>query len=104
MKKSLLLGGLLLAGAGLGGCAMVPSSLGFAMLNASSEPVAVTDVIPRKMGQACGFNLLGIVALGDISTEAAKRDAGIYRVATVDKEVFSILGLVSRVCINVTGE
>ncbi len=104
MKKNLLLGGLLLATVGLGGCAAVPSSLGFALVNASNEPIAVTDVIPRKVGQACGFNLLGIVALGDISTEAAKRDGGIYRVATVDKEVFSVLGMVSRVCTTVTGE
>jgi hypothetical protein len=104
MKKSLLLGLVCASMIGLSGCARVPSHLGFALVQADTEPVAVTELTPKKMGMACGFNLLGIFATGDISIENAKRDGGIRRVASVDKDVFSILGLFSKVCIRVTGE
>ena len=50
------------------------------------------------------FYLLGILTAGDISIENTKRDGGIRKVASVDKDVFSILGLFSKVCIRVTGE
>ena len=90
--------------AGLSGCALVPSQLGYAVVVAEKEPITATEVIPNKQGQACGFNLLGIVALGDASIDKAKFDGRIRRVATVDKSIFSILGMFSSVCITVTGE
>ena len=102
MKKGLLLGAVLALS--LGGCAMVPSELGFALIQSDKEAVTATEVPARKVGEACGFNLLGIIASGDISIEKAKRNGGIQRVAAVDKRVFSILGLYSNVCTIVTGE
>lgn len=104
MKKGLLLGSLCAAMVYLSGCAAVPSHLGFALIQADREPVTVTEAVPKKMGSACGFNILGILATGDISIENAKRNGGIRRVASVDKEVFSILGVFSSVCIKVSGE
>ncbi|MBP5533887.1 MAG: TRL-like family protein [Alphaproteobacteria bacterium] len=101
MKKSLLLGIVALA---LTGCAMVPSNLGFALIQADKEAVTATDAPARRVGKACGFNLLGIIAAGDISIKEAKQSAGIQRVSSVDKEVFSLLGLYSSVCTIVTGE
>ncbi len=102
--KKVLLGAVCLALVGLSACALVPSQLGIAAIHSDKEAVAVTDATARKMGKACGFNLLGIVALGDLSIEKAKRNGNIQRVASVDKEVFSFLGLYSSVCVRVTGE
>ena len=102
--KKLLLGIVCASMIGLSGCAMVPSHLGYAVIKANKEPVLVTEVVPKRVGRACGFNILGLLSAGDISTEAAKRDAGIRRVATVDKEIFSLLGVFSSVCTIVTGE
>lgn len=102
-KLFLSLAGIVVA-AGLTGCAVVPSQVGNALVVSESEPITATEVIPNKQGKACGFNLLGIVALGDASIERAKYEGRIKRVATVDKSVFSLLGLYSRVCTTVTGE
>jgi hypothetical protein len=104
MKKGLLFGLLALSMVGLSGCAIVPSQLGFALIQSDKEPITATEVAPRRMGKACGFNILGILATGDISIEKAKRNGNIQRVASVDKEVFSILGALSQVCTIVTGE
>ena len=101
MKKYLLLA---LIAATLSGCAMVPSNLGYAVIEVEKEGVAATDATSRRIGKACGVNVLGIVATGDLSIEKAKRLGGIQRVATVDKEVTSILGVFSKVCTVVTGE
>lgn len=105
MKSKLFLSivGIVVA-AGLSGCATVPSQVGNALVVSETEPVTATEVIPNKQGQACGFNILGIVALGDASIERAKYEGRIKRVATVDKSVFSLLGVYSRVCTQVTGE
>ena len=104
MRKGLLFGALLLGLVGLSGCVVVPSHLGFALIQSDKEPITATEVVPRRMGKACGFNILGIFAAGDISIEKAKRNGGIQRVASVDKEVFSVLGAFSQVCVIVTGE
>jgi hypothetical protein len=57
-----------------------------------------------KSGEACVMSILGVVALGDGSIEAAKQDGGITQVASVDHTVFSILGLYANVCTKVTGQ
>ena len=89
---------------GLSACAIVPSQLGFALIQSNKEPITATEVAPRRMGKACGFNIFGVIAAGDISIEKAKRNGGIQRVASVDKDVFSLLGAFSQVCVIVTGE
>lgn len=57
-----------------------------------------------KTGQACAKNLLGLVAQGDASIEAAKEAGGIDRVTTVDHKTTSILGLYAQFCTVVYGE
>lgn len=57
-----------------------------------------------KTGMACGSNILSIVATGDNSIDAAKKAGGIKKVATVDYENFSVLGLYTKVCVHVTGD
>ncbi len=88
----------------LGGCAIPPSHLGPALFLDSQEPRAVTEAsVASKRGEACGENILGIVAQGDSSIDAAKRNGGITQVTSVDADVSSILGLYSEVCTVVRG-
>ena len=101
MKKSILFTILALE---LTGCAFVPSQLGSALIQQNKEAITATELMPRRIGKACGHNLLGIIAAGDISIEKAKSNGQIRKVATVDKEIFSNLGVYSKVCTIVTGE
>ncbi len=57
-----------------------------------------------KVAKVTTTNILGIIATGDASLEAAMREAGIKKVHHVDQEVTSILGLWSTYSIYVYGE
>lgn len=57
-----------------------------------------------KVSRATATNILGIIATGDASLEAAMKQGGITKVHHVDQEVTSILGLWSTYTIIVYGE
>jgi len=57
-----------------------------------------------KTGEACVISILGAVALGDGSIEAAKQAGGITQVASVDHRSFDILGVYASVCTQVHGQ
>jgi len=48
------------------------------------------DVRESKTGTACSVNILGIVATGDATVETAKRQGGITRVYTIDRDIFGL--------------
>ena len=104
MKKKTLLMVAIAASMGLSACSLPASYLGTSLILATTEPLAATNVVPNKMGKACGVNVFGIVAAGNFSIEAAKRNGGIVQVATVDRGVQSYFGVFSRVCTIVTGQ
>jgi hypothetical protein len=69
-----------------------------------------------KVGQACFTNIdiwplsallfganIGL-SFGDGSVSTAMTNGGVTKVATVDHEVFSVLGVYGKVCTNVAGE
>jgi hypothetical protein len=60
--------------------------------------------VVKKKGQACAVNILGLVAVGDASIEAAKKQGGIQQVATVDGESMNILGFFQKYCSLVGGQ
>ncbi len=57
-----------------------------------------------KVSKVTATNILGIIATGDASLEAAMKQGGITKVHHVDQEVTSILGLWSTYTIYVYGE
>lgn len=59
---------------------------------------------PAKEGQACVSSVLGAIATGDASLEAAKKAGGITQIAYVDHEQFSILGIYATSCTIVHGQ
>ena len=50
------------------------------------------------------MSILGLVAVGDCSVEAAAKEGKINKVSTVDYKNMSILGLYTEVKVIVTGE
>jgi hypothetical protein len=57
-----------------------------------------------KTGEACVSSILGIIATGDASLEAAKKAGGITQIAHVDHEQFSVLGVYATSCTIVHGQ
>ncbi|MGQ9707894.1 MAG: TRL-like family protein [bacterium] len=57
-----------------------------------------------KISKVTATNILGIIATGDASLDAAMKQGGITKVHHVDQEVTSILGLWSTYTIIVYGE
>jgi hypothetical protein len=87
----------------LGGCAhgMTPVT-GFAFTQVSG-PLAATDIAGSKTGMAKCQSILGLVALGDCSVDAAKKDGGITTVSSVDYKNLSILGIFTELTTVVKG-
>ncbi len=56
-----------------------------------------------KMGRACMTSILGLVATGDASIEAAKAAGGITEVTNINYEVNNILGIYGQYCLVVQG-
>ncbi|MDL2124517.1 MAG: TRL-like family protein [Deltaproteobacteria bacterium] len=69
-------------------------------------PVAVTanSGTPTKVGTSKCISVLTLVAIGDASIEAAKKDGGITKVHHVDWEVENILGIFGKYKVTVYGE
>ncbi len=69
-----------------------------APLTATSNPVA------SKVGTAEATSILGIVATGDASIEAAAKKAGITRISHIDYEANSVLGVFAKFTVYVYGD
>lgn len=89
----------------LTGCAMPSNRLGHGGIYGDAiEPVAATSSSSAtKSGTACSSNILGIIATGDASIDAAKKAGGITTVSTVDVETSNILTFYASVCTIVHG-
>jgi len=90
-----------------GGCATTGmfTETGESFIKSVTEPgTATSGVSEIRKGTACTHNYLGIYSGGDGSIAAAKKNGGINKVASVDKEIFAILPFYGSVCTVVRGE
>ncbi len=105
MKILSFIGAAMLA-TGLGGCANVagpvPASLSFYAAPIGLGPTS--SAAPEKRGEACASNILGVVATGNASIDAAKKNAGITKVVSVEHSSSRVLGYYARFCTIVRGE
>ena len=102
MKK--LLGiGVVFAAATLAGCSFAPVN-GAVNVAKWDGPISNPNVSIQKSGEACAHSVLGVVAFGDASIEAAKKNAGITKVATVDHRTLNVLYFYGGYCTVVYGE
>lgn len=99
-KFGILLAAVLL----VSGCATYLPSGSFVVdgtMGGSSRP----NLTPgSKKGEACMTSVLALIASGDASVEAAMKNGGIHKVATLDYRVSNILGIYGEYCTVITGE
>jgi hypothetical protein len=102
MKKFLAL--ILIAGF-MASCAMSSAPLTGFLYTDMKAPLAVTsNTGSTKVGTAKATSILGIVATGDASIEAAARSAGITKIHHVDYQATSIIGIIASFTVMVYGE
>ncbi len=101
MSKGLVL---LVVALVLSGCAIARSPLtGFIYTDMRDGVTATSNQAGNRVGEACGTSILGWVATGDSSIEAARRAGGITMVSSVDNYASSILGVYAKYCTIVRG-
>ncbi|MDD5507183.1 MAG: TRL-like family protein [Bacteroidales bacterium] len=89
----------------LAGCAVVKTPLTGFIYSDVKAPFAVTsNTGADRVGTAEATSILGIVALGDASIDAAAKSAGITKIHHVDEHVTGILGIYARYKVVVYGE
>ncbi|HQL01239.1 MAG TPA: TRL-like family protein [Smithellaceae bacterium] len=104
MMRTLRLAVVLGAALILTGCAMlVPMGTVYTDVKL---PLAATGngAVSPKTGEASCVSILGVVATGDCSIEAAKKNGGIAKVNSVDWKVNNILGIYGTYKVVVSGE
>lgn len=95
---------LLIAGL-MSSCAFVASPVTGFVYTDIKGPLAVTDNAgSTKVGTAKMQSILGIVATGDASIEAAAKSAGITKIHHVDYEATSVIGVIATFTVVVYGE
>ncbi|MDH4244082.1 MAG: TRL-like family protein [Nitrospira sp.] len=103
-RTSLLLSLAVLIGLTSAGCQIVASPLAGGIYNETKYGDVATDAAAAgKEGKACATSILGWVATGDASVQAAKSAGGITTVASVDHSAKNILGIFGEWCTIVRG-
>jgi hypothetical protein len=90
----------------LASCAMTGSNsrTGYAMINMQREAGEATGLpAGDKTGKACSQNILGVIAMGDSTLEAAMKDGGITKVSSVDYSYMQFIAVYGEVCTIVNG-
>lgn len=100
----LSLAAIALIGLSLTGCMPVASPLAGGIFADVKYGIVATDApAATKEGKACATTILGWVATGDASVQAAKTAGGISTVAVVDHSAKNILGIFAEWCTIVRG-
>jgi hypothetical protein len=90
--------------AGLSACATAMSPVNGSIWADVKGPLgATTESTPSKTGKSCASSILGIIATGDASIEAAKKMGKISKVSSVDYASTNMLGFYSKFCTIVSG-
>jgi len=107
MKR--LLVGCVLAGMALGltGCygapVMPPIGIFYSDIQAPLDVDYDQTALTNKTGEATSMSILGLVALGDCSAEAAARDGGIKTITHADYKFHNLLGIIQTFTTVVQG-
>lgn len=104
MKKVRTFLALALCSGMLSGCAAGVAPVTGFIFTEVSGPLAATTGAAARTGTATCQSILGAVALGDCSVDAAKKNGGITTVASVDYKTRSILGVYAEVTTVVRGK
>lgn len=89
----------------LSSCAFVATPVLGGLYTDVKAPLAATsNTVGNKVGTAEATSILGIVANGDASIEAAAKSAGITKISHVDYQGYSVLGIFAKFTVYVYGE
>jgi len=105
MKKLLIIGAVAVA-ALMSSCSSVSTVCGAGAIytDVKSGVTATSNNVGSKVGTAEATSILGIIATGDASINAAASNAGIKKISHVDQSHKSILGIFTKYNIYVYGE
>jgi hypothetical protein len=98
MKRSLFVALALTGMATLSGCIAVYTPAIGVLYSEVRHPGDAEGAIGAKEGRACAQSILGLVATGDASIQAAAAAGGIKNVTTVDHYTRNILGVLGEFC------
>jgi hypothetical protein len=105
IKTAVRLGVLGLVASYLMGCASAMSPVSGAWYTDVKGPLGVTDAYGgTAMGESCASSILGLIATGDASIDAAKKNGGVAQVTAVDHKSSSLLGITAKFCTIVYGK
>ncbi|MBV6441883.1 MAG: hypothetical protein DYG98_23270 [Haliscomenobacteraceae bacterium CHB4] len=89
----------------LSGCAVTASPvIGTIYTDVKAPITATSNRVATKVGMAEATSILGLVATGDASINAAAQKAGIKSISHVDYQATSILGIYAKFTVYVYGE
>ena len=77
---------------------------GCLVTNVNAPITATSNANVSKTGAASCSSILGVIALGDASQQAAMKNGGITKIHHVDFNSFSILGIYAKFTTTVYGE
>jgi hypothetical protein len=85
----------------LSGCSHAP----YGVLYSDSQAGAAisSNQAGNRVGQSCATSILGLVATGDATIEAARRAGGITLITSVDESVNSVFIFYTKYCTIVRG-
>lgn len=106
MKKAFSVGLTLGCVAVLAVACMSPKApvVGFVYTDLMAFETASGEPLGAKMGEGTCKSILGIVATGDCSIDAAARRAKITKISHVDYHTENLLGIISKVTVQVYGK
>jgi hypothetical protein len=78
--------------------------LGVLYESTKAGEIATSNTDDQASGEACATSILGIVALGDASIDAAMEEGGLTSISYVDSEHTGILGIYATYCTVVVGK
>lgn len=105
MKKLILSASVIAAALFMSSCAPVKSpAVGMIYTDVKAPEAVTSNGNSTKVGTAKASAILGLIATGDASIEAAATSAGISKIHHVDYAAKSILGIVASYTIYVYGE
>ena len=91
---------------GCAGCLMAPFQPPTGFVTSYRAPLSTEGnwKSGSKTGEASSVNIIGLVAVGDCSINAAMHNGGLKTASFADYEYFNVLGLYQKATVRVTGE
>ena len=101
--NKIIISTLLASAFALTGCA-TSQPVGAIFTDINAPVTATSHPEANKTGTPTGMSYVAMVALGDCSVDAAKKNGNISRVSHVDQKSNNILGLIGTYTVTVKGE